>query len=132
MYELVVKSRFAAAHFLRDYDGPCAQMHGHTWLVEAVFRGSELDDKGMLVDFKILKNAVREVIDRLDHQNLNDLEQFQEGRRQNPTAENLARFIYCALIDNLSVVPQVSIVSVRVNESPEAGAVYYNCTKGVL
>jgi len=126
MYELIVKSRFAAAHFLNNYDGPCAQLHGHTWLVEAVFCGKQLDDKGMLVDFRILKNGVKEVIDRLDHQNLNDLEQFQAGSQLNPTAENLARDIFHALKDNLTnTIPNVRLSRVRVNESPEAGAVYW-------
>ena len=126
MFELVVQARFAAAHFLRNYEGPCARLHGHTWLVEAVFRGQQLDDKGMLIDFKILKNVVREVIDHLDHQNLNELPQFRAGSAGNPTAENLAMFIYHSLQERLTEPAKgVRVAKVRVYESPEAGAAYW-------
>jgi 6-pyruvoyltetrahydropterin/6-carboxytetrahydropterin synthase len=126
MYERAVKTRFAAAHFLESYEGPCAQLHGHTWLVEVVFRGNKLDDKGMLVDFKVLKEGVRVVIDSLDHQNLNALDQFQDGSVNNPSAENLARYIYQTIAGNLAgSLENAQIARVRVNESPEASAVYW-------
>jgi len=125
MYELKVKTRFAAAHFLTDYEGQCARLHGHTWLVKVVVRGSELDDKGMLVDFKVLKQAINEAVSGLDHQNLNALEHFKEGGAQNPTAENLAHYLYYYLRDRLAdFTPSVQITRVQVNESPEAAAVY--------
>ena len=126
MFELTVRTRFAAAHFLRDYQGPCARLHGHTWMVEADFQGRRLDQQGMLLDFRLLKNSVRVVIERLDHQNLNDLPPFQAAGGGNPTAENLARWIFYALRENLAdLAPEVHIVKVRVYESPEAGAAYW-------
>ena len=80
----------------------------------------------MLVDFKILKNAVREVIESLDHQNLNDLPQFKTGSAANPTAENLAVFIYHSLQERLAETSKgIRVDKVRVYESPEAGAAYW-------
>lgn len=125
MYELMVCTRFAAAHSLRDYEGPCARLHGHTWQVDVTVKGRQLDPRGMLVDFKEIKAAVRNVVEKLDHQNLNDLEAFQQGGTGNPTAENLSRFIYSSLASKM--VDQgrnVIIASVRVWESPDACAVY--------
>lgn len=125
MYELTIRTRFAAAHLLRDYDGPCARLHGHTWQVEAVFQGRRLDQNGMLVDFKELKNCVHQVIAELDHQNLNSLEAFKEHGVNNPTAENLARYIYHRLQSIFPAPPnEVKIAAVRVCESPEASAAY--------
>ena len=125
MYELIVRNRFAAAHALRDYDGPCARLHGHTWQVEVTVKGRKLDRRGMLVDFKEIKKGVKEIIEELDHQNLNDLEPFQKGEEGNPTAENLARYIYERLKSAI-VIPErdVQIALVRVWESPDASAAY--------
>ena len=81
---------FAAAHFLRDYHGKCENLHGHNYKVYAHVRGTELDAGGMLIDFSVLKNALRSVIKKLDHTNLNDIAAFA----QNPSAERIARYIY--------------------------------------
>lgn len=126
MYELTIRTSFAAAHSLMDYNGPCARLHGHTWQVEVAFNGPLLDQKGMLVDFKLLKSAVHDVINELDHQNLNSLEQFKAESRNNPTAENLARYIFDCLRKKFTYLLQtVKIARVRVFESPEASAAYW-------
>jgi 6-pyruvoyltetrahydropterin/6-carboxytetrahydropterin synthase len=91
MYELTVEAQFDSAHCLRGYEGPCENLHGHTYRVMIAYQGSELDHLGTLVDFKRLKKELGEVVASLDHQYLNDLPQFRE---QNPTAENLARFVF--------------------------------------
>ena len=59
MYEIEVKTAFEAAHFIRGYAGKCARLHGHNWEVIAIVRGSELDELGMLIDFKILKSELK-------------------------------------------------------------------------
>lgn len=124
MFELSVRARFAAAHFLRDYSGPCAQLHGHTWTVEVAVKGNELDQKGMLLDFKDLKSALKKITSELDHRNLNDLRAFGESG-VNPTAENLARHIFTSLKKELSFTENGTAVSVvRVWESPDAWASY--------
>jgi len=125
VYELTIRTRFAAAHSLRNYDGPCAQLHGHTWQVEVVFQGRQLDQKGMLVDFKELKNGVKNVVEELDHKNLNMLEPFKQNGENNPTAENLARYIFKSLKSKFSnSLSEAKIATVRVCESPEASAAY--------
>ena len=90
-YTLRVLTDFASAHTLRGYPGQCANLHGHNWKVEAEIEAEQLDDLGMAVDFKVVKNVAREVAGRLDHQYLNDVEPFD---RINPTAENIARWFF--------------------------------------
>ncbi|MBQ9442197.1 MAG: 6-carboxytetrahydropterin synthase QueD [Selenomonadaceae bacterium] len=91
MYELTVKAEFEAAHFIKNYPGKCARLHGHNWIVEAVAKGGELNELGILIDFKILKAELNKVLDEFDHQYLNELEIVA---KKNPTAEILAKVIY--------------------------------------
>ena len=90
-YQLKVVTDFASAHTLRGYPGACSRMHGHNWKVELEAVATQLDDIGMGIDFKILKQAANEVADGLDHRYLNDLEPFKQV---NPTAENIAAYMY--------------------------------------
>ena len=91
MYEVTVEDTFAAGHYLRDYRGKCENPHGHNYKVRVTLRGAELDKAGLLLDFKDLKEVMKHVIDRLDHQMLNDIEPFKV---LNPSAENIARYFY--------------------------------------
>ncbi len=97
-YTLKVVSDFASAHALRGYPGDCRRLHGHNWKVEVEVSASTLDDLGMVVDFKTIKKLVKEITDRLDHQYLNELAPFDE---LNPTAENMAAYIYKQLAQKL-------------------------------
>ncbi len=82
---------FAAAHLLRGYDGACARLHGHNWKVEVEVTTTSLDSIGMGVDFKLIKQCVRQVTGRLDHFNLNEIPPFDQ---LNPTAENIAAYLF--------------------------------------
>ncbi|MCQ2598033.1 MAG: 6-carboxytetrahydropterin synthase QueD [Treponema sp.] len=97
MYEVRVEADFAAAHFLRDYHGKCENLHGHNYKVYAHVSGSVLNEGGMLLDFSILKDALRQVCKELDHTNLNDNPIFD----QNPSAERIAEYIYNRLLGKL-------------------------------
>lgn len=119
MYELTVERRFSAAHHLRDYDGPCARLHGHNYRVEITVRGDKLDERGMLVDFGPLKALCDEVLDALDHRCLNDLEAFAAA---NVTAENLAAYIYHAVGVRLS--PELFMAAVRLWETDGSSVTY--------
>ncbi|RYD04481.1 hypothetical protein N752_14000 [Desulforamulus aquiferis] len=96
MYELTVSKSFSAAHILCGYPGDCARLHGHTWTVQVKVKGEELDNLGMLVDFKAIKKELMNLIDQFDHRFINDLDGFGDGG-VNPTAENLAFYIYRSL-----------------------------------
>lgn len=122
MYTLKVEGAFEAAHQLPDYPGKCARLHGHNWVVEAVVKGRELDKLGMLVDFKTVKKALNNVLDRYDHRFLNELVPFNTG--VNPTAENLARIIFTEIEDNEAFTAEVQLAAVTVFESPKSSVTY--------
>jgi len=98
-YTLKIVTDFASAHTLRDYPGACARMHGHNWKVEAEVRARALDDIGMGVDFRVIKQATRDIAAKLDHRYLNELEPFTGI---NPTAENIAAYFYRELSTQLN------------------------------
>lgn len=97
MFEVRVTTDFAAAHFLKDYNGKCENLHGHNYKVYAHVRGNKLNEGGMLLDFTKLKSALRLVCKNLDHTNLNDFDYFE----QNPSAERIAKYIYEQIIQLL-------------------------------
>ena len=98
MFEVNVQSTFSSGHALRGYRGKCENQHGHNYQVRVTLAGEQLDECGMLIDFKTISSMVNKVIEQLDHQNLNDLPAFQAV---NPSAENLASFIYHGLQSQL-------------------------------
>lgn len=92
MFEVTVQAGFSSGHYLRNYQGKCENPHGHNYKVFVTLVGAELDEAGLLLDFKLLKQVMRPVVDRLDHQMINDLPPFD--RELNPSAENLARYFF--------------------------------------
>ncbi|AOV17514.1 6-carboxytetrahydropterin synthase QueD [Acidihalobacter aeolianus] len=115
-YTLTVLTDFAAAHTLRGYPGDCSRMHGHNWKLEAEVQATALDDVGMAVDFKVIKQAAREIAGELDHHYLNDLPAFA---RVNPTAEQIAAYIYQRLGERLNT-GQVRVSAVTLWETERA------------
>ena len=91
MFEVKITRDFSAAHRVEDYPGNCERLHGHNWKVEVIARSAELDPLGMVVDFRKLKEVADRVLERLDHEYLNEVEPFT---MLNPTAENIARYIF--------------------------------------
>jgi 6-pyruvoyltetrahydropterin/6-carboxytetrahydropterin synthase len=125
VYELSIRTRFAAAHCIEGYNGPCSRVHGHTWQIEATVLGPQLNRLGMLIDFQDLKRILKKIINKLDHQHLNELEPFSGGGGESPTAENLARYIFEQLKPEITAMQEdLRVGSVRVWESPDASAVY--------
>lgn len=119
MFEVSVRDHIASAHQLHGYDGPCKDMHGHTWKVEMVVCGDSLDGVGLLADFKTLKAKLKEVLMPLDHVVLNDLPAF---KGLNPSTENLAIHIYRALKPRCA---PLTLKQVQVWESDTASVIYY-------
>src|SRR5208282_884984 len=76
MYEVTVEADFSSGHYLRNYKGKCENPHGHNYKIRVTLAGTELDEAGLLLDFTLLKRVLKPVIDRIDHQMLNDIEPF--------------------------------------------------------
>jgi 6-pyruvoyltetrahydropterin/6-carboxytetrahydropterin synthase len=120
MYELKVITSFAAAHRLTMAGSKCENMHGHNWKIEVYVIGEKLNASGVLVDFGEIKAHLAEVMKKLDHKFLNELDYFPDG---NPSSENIAYFVASELqarIDHSSA--RVSRVTAW--ESDDACATY--------
>ena len=123
MYTLRVEGAFEAAHRVVNYPGKCDRLHGHNWVVEATFQGTQLDELGMLIDFKIAKKALAVILDEFDHYYLNEFPPFKDG--VNPTAENLARIIYERLEARTEVqASPAELTALTVWESPKSSVTY--------
>ena len=94
MYDVTVKTGFAAAHQLRLYDGKYENLHGHNWTAQVTVEADELDPIGVGIDFVKLKAMVEKNLSELDYHNINDVPPFDE---QNPSAENIARWLFLKL-----------------------------------
>lgn len=119
MYTLTVKDHFDAAHALIGYPGECRNLHGHTWDIEVSIKGTQLDEVGIVYDFKALKSDLKQILDDYDHRYLNEVPPFNEI---NATAENLARIIYEQLV--LLLPSHIELAEVSVWESPIAKLTY--------
>lgn len=124
MFEISVEETFAAGHALRGYRGKCENTHGHNYRVRVTLAGESLDDTGLLVDFKDVKGALNGVIERLDHQFLNELEPFREA---NPSAENIARYLYREVgrLLHASTQDRVRLRRVKLWETDTSAATYF-------
>jgi 6-pyruvoyltetrahydropterin/6-carboxytetrahydropterin synthase len=121
MFEVTIEETFAAGHALRNYHGKCENVHGHNYRCQVTLEGAELDDIGLLVDFVELKRVVHGVLDRMDHQWLNDFPPFDV---LNPSAENMARYIYQQVVEGLKVREGVRVGLVRLWETDTSQATY--------
>ena len=125
MFELKVKTRFAAAHQLSMVGKKCENLHGHNWHVEVCVVGNKLNSAGVLVDFGDIKKAVRKIVDgELDHTFLNELEAFKDGQ---PSSERIALYIaenVQKILDKELKEDDVRVSRVMAWESDDACATY--------
>ena len=121
MFEVSVEETFAAGHSLRNYRGKCENVHGHNYRVQVTLCGPELDAIGLLVDFVQVKALIMRVVDRLDHQFLNDLAPFDV---LNPSAENMAKYFYDEISSGLGRSTPVTVGQVQVWETDTTSATY--------
>ncbi|MDR3092329.1 MAG: 6-carboxytetrahydropterin synthase QueD [Endomicrobium sp.] len=119
-YKLSVTKRFASAHCLREYKGKCENLHGHNWRIRAAFFGTKLNSAGMLIDFTDIKKHLDDIIAYLDHKFLNEISPFD---KINPTAENIASFIFEQL-QNMET-ENAKVCEVEVLESESSSATIY-------
>jgi 6-pyruvoyltetrahydropterin/6-carboxytetrahydropterin synthase len=120
MFTLYVKDTFSAAHNIEDYNGKCEALHGHNFLVEALFTGEHLGRGGMLVDFKILKNHLKQILEALDHRYINEIPFFME---RSGSSEYLSMYIFNELKAMLQE-EEITLKEVRVWESEKTYAAY--------
>lgn len=118
MFELSIRSSISSAHFIPGYEGPCKNLHGHTWKIEAVFETADLDRLGMVADFVILKERFRKFLSAIDHVCLNELEYFKKNP---PTAEHIAKYVYEGFS---KIVQPLKIKRVEVWESEISSVAY--------
>ncbi|MBR5304716.1 MAG: 6-carboxytetrahydropterin synthase QueD [Candidatus Gastranaerophilales bacterium] len=117
MFEVRVETNFSSAHHLLNYKGKCENMHGHNWKVEVTARGDKLDSSNILVDFKTLKRVVNEVMEYLDHKDLNELDEF---KNESPSSEFIAKFIFYKVREQIKEVHCVNVW-----ETPTSRASYF-------
>jgi 6-pyruvoyltetrahydropterin/6-carboxytetrahydropterin synthase len=123
MYEVATETDFSSGHYLRNYKGKCENPHGHNYKIRLTLAGEELDEAGLLLDFKLLKQALRPIIDRLDHKMLNEVEPFDT---LNPSAENIAKYFYGQISEQLAQTAQgrVRVKSCTIWETDFCSATY--------
>jgi 6-pyruvoyltetrahydropterin/6-carboxytetrahydropterin synthase len=122
MFQVSVEETFSSGHALRGYKGKCENPHGHNYRVQVTLEGPQLDAIGLLVDFTELKEVMRNIIKRLDHQFINDLEPF---KTVNPSAENMAKYFYDEISGKLvGLPPGAKITDVVIWETDTAMARY--------
>jgi len=117
MFEVKIETHFSSAHHLLNYKGECENQHGHNWKVEVFVRGNELDRSNILLDFKVLKKKVNEVVDYLDHTDINTLPEFAGI---SPSSEIIAKFLYKKIKRQISNTYKVSVW-----ETPTSCASYF-------
>ncbi|HEY4978915.1 MAG TPA: 6-carboxytetrahydropterin synthase QueD [Candidatus Acidoferrum sp.] len=123
MFQVSVEESFSAGHALRGYKGKCENVHGHNYRVQITLEGPELDHIGLLVDFTHVKQVMRELIKRLDHQFINDLVPFTTV---NPSAENMAKYFFEEVSSNLkNMPPGAAVKDVVIWETDTACAKYW-------
>ena len=117
MFEVKVETHFSSAHHLLNYKGKCENMHGHNWKVEVTARGNKLDKSNILIDFKMLKKITNEIVEYLDHKDLNELPEF---KGESPSSEFIAKFIYSKLKEQIKEISRVDVW-----ETPTSKASYF-------
>jgi 6-pyruvoyltetrahydropterin/6-carboxytetrahydropterin synthase len=122
MFEVSVEETFSSGHALRGYKGKCENPHGHNYRVQVTLEGPQLDSIGLLIDFTELKRVIRNVVQRLDHQFINDLEPFTTV---NPSAENMAKYFFDEVTRQLTDLPGgAHVTNIVIWETDTASARY--------
>jgi len=121
VYRVSIERHFDAAHYLREYNGKCENLHGHRYKVVANLKTDTLDEIGLAYDFTVLKKSIDTILERFDHTCLNDIEPFSTI---NPSSENIASTIYDELKPYMNGQTAV-IESIQVWESPDAWITFY-------
>ena len=120
MYEVTIIKSFSAAHLLAQIGGKCEELHGHNFKVEVTVAAPDLNESGLLIDFRVVKKWLNVILDQMDHKHLNELPYFAGI---NPSAENIAKYIF-AQMEPKAKESQVRIARIKVWESENAAVTY--------
>jgi 6-pyruvoyltetrahydropterin/6-carboxytetrahydropterin synthase len=120
MYEVTIIKSFSAAHVLENIGGKCEELHGHNFKVEVTVAAPKLNPAGLLIDFRLLKKWLVEILEDIDHKYLNTLPSFAGI---NPSTENIAKYI-SEKMESEAKNAFVKIIKVKVWESENAAATY--------
>ena len=114
--EIFKEFSFDSAHRLPNVpEGQkCARLHAHTYYVTIFVQGSVGEETGWVMDFADIKRAFKPLLEQLDHYYLNDIEGLE-----NPTTENIARWIWDRLKPNL-----LELCKIVLKETCTSGCVY--------
>jgi 6-pyruvoyltetrahydropterin/6-carboxytetrahydropterin synthase len=120
MYEVTIVKSFSAAHILAEIGGKCEELHGHNFKVEATVAASDLNSTGLLIDFRVFKKWLDEILEDIDHKHLNIIPSFTGI---NPSAENIAKYI-CEKLEQKAKAAGVIVGRVKIWESENAAVTY--------
>ena len=121
MYEVTIIKSFSAAHVLKEIGGKCEELHGHNFKVEATVAASDLSSTGLLIDFRVFKKWLDEILEDIDHRHLNIIPSFAGI---NPSAENIAKYICEKMELKAKRQASVNVVRVKIWESENAAVTY--------
>ena len=121
MFVVTVQAHYDSAHFLRNYHGKCEKLHGHRYVVELALQTDALNESGIAYDFVDIKKHLRDLANRLDHENINELPPFDVIE---PSAENQARYFYDELKRLLPDDMARAVLYTKVWETPTQWAMY--------
>jgi 6-pyruvoyltetrahydropterin/6-carboxytetrahydropterin synthase len=120
MYEVTIIKSFSAAHVLENIGGKCEELHGHNFKIELTVAAPKLNPAGLLIDFRVLKKWLTEILENIDHKYLNTLPSFAGI---NPSAENIAKYISEKMEAEVKKA-SVKVIKVKVLESENAAVTY--------
>jgi len=117
---VTIEESFSAAHALKGYRGDCERLHGHNWTVKATVSSDKLDRLGLVIDFRVLRRFLGDILSELDHSNLTEHPYFS---KTNPSAENIAKYCFDILEPSIQKCG-CNLVRVDVSETPNSMATY--------
>jgi 6-pyruvoyltetrahydropterin/6-carboxytetrahydropterin synthase len=109
MFTVSVETHFQASHGLALLDGSTEALHRHDWLVIVDVSSETLNSMGLVIDFHQLKAQLDNVVSEFDNATLTTVEYF---RQNNPSAENIAKYIYEKLEPRLPQGPKLERITV--------------------
>lgn len=115
MYKISKQFAFSASHILAGLSDnhPCSRLHGHNYVLTVYLKSENLDNVGFVRDYRGLDFVKKYIDENLDHRHLNDITGF------NPTAENLAKYLFDVF------KPQINeLYAVEISETSKTSAIY--------